>query len=158
MNKSLQNFQNVKMYKMIHVLKNQNLILKPNYSLGDKLEIGDQCDWFWKQQINSRNLSSYGIHPRWGQSDGKVLSWNIKGVLQEFGCSRPPKPCNWKRTNTGYKSTHFFGNKSANTRRIYSGGVSLYYRQYLTDEIKVVDQHLCGIFWITILSDGFVFS
>ena len=56
----------------------------------------------------------------------------------------------------GYKSIHIFGNKSPRAKKgRYSGGISLYFRDYLSDKIKIMEQKQCGILWVKILRDIF---
>ena len=51
---------------------------------------------------------------------------------------------------------HIFGNKSPNARKgRLSGGISLYFRDYLTDKITVVEQNQNGIMWIKIRQELF---
>ena len=58
-----------------------------------------------------------------------------------------------------YKSIHIFGNKSPRAKKgRHSGGISLYFRDYLTDKIKIMEQKQCGILWVKILRDIFEFN
>ena len=51
---------------------------------------------------------------------------------------------------------HIFGSKSNNARKgRLSGGISLYFRDYLTDKITVVEQKQNGIMWIKIRQELF---
>ena len=51
---------------------------------------------------------------------------------------------------------HIFGNKSPNARKgRLSGGISLYFRDNLTDKITVVEQNQSGIMWIKIRQELF---
>ena len=59
----------------------------------------------------------------------------------------------------GYKSIHIFGNKSPRAKKgRHSGGISLYFGDYLTDKIKIMEQKQCGILWVKILRDIFEFN
>jgi hypothetical protein len=52
-----------------------------------------------------------------------------------------------------------FGNKSTNTRKgRFSDGISIYYKQYLKDKIKIIEKHQNGIVWIKLCKTLFDFE
>ena len=54
----------------------------------------------------------------------------------------------------GFKNVHMFGNKVPGARKgRLSGGISVYYRQYYADKIKIIEQIQSGIIWIKVLGD-----
>ena len=52
------------------------------------------------------------------------------------------------------------GNKSKGVKKgRYSGGISVYYKNCLNDKIKIiVEKHQCGIIWVKLLQDVFIFE
>ena len=59
----------------------------------------------------------------------------------------------------GYTSEHLFGNKSIGTKKgRYSGGISIYYKNFLKEKIKVVEKNQIGILWLKISKDIFSFN
>lgn len=50
---------------------------------------------------------------------------------------------------TGYDCVHLYGNKAFNTRKgRFSGGITIYYKQYLHKYVNVVETHQNGIVWL----------
>ena len=59
----------------------------------------------------------------------------------------------------GYKCEHIHGNKSAGVRKgRYSGGISIYYKNCFSGQIKIIEKIQCGIMWIKLQSDLFNFD
>ena len=105
----------------------------------------------------------------------KVLSWNIHGLCRKFTfrffeyvndfdillfseTSLSSKTSSNLDIN-GYFSQHIFGNKSPGTvKGRYSGGISLYAKNYLKNKIKIVEQNQNGVLWIKLSSDLFTFK
>ena len=61
----------------------------------------------------------------------------------------------------GYFSKHIFGNKAPGTGTVkgrYSGGISLYAKNYLKNKIKIVEQNQNGVLWIKLSSALFTFK
>lgn len=57
----------------------------------------------------------------------------------------------------GYTSEHIPGNKSAGAKKgRYSGGISIFYKNFLKDKIQIVDKNQIGILWVKILKDVLV--
>ena len=54
---------------------------------------------------------------------------------------------------------HIYGNKSAGIKKgRYSGGISIYYKNCFSDQIKIIEKIQCGIMWIKLQSDLFNFD
>ena len=59
----------------------------------------------------------------------------------------------------GYSCEHIFGNKSRGTKKgRFSGGISVYYKNCYRDKIHVIEKHQCGILWLKIQNDVFLFN
>ena len=59
----------------------------------------------------------------------------------------------------GYTCDHLYGNKSAGAKRgRYSGGISIYYKNYLKNSIHIVEKNQCGVVWVKIQNDVFSFQ
>ena len=59
----------------------------------------------------------------------------------------------------GYTCDHLYGNKSAGAKRErYSGGISIYYKNYLKNSIHIVEKNQCGVVWVKIQNDVFSFQ
>ena len=59
----------------------------------------------------------------------------------------------------GYSCDHVYGNKSRCTRKgRFSGGISVYYTNCYKDKIQIVDKQQCGILWLKIQNDVFLFA
>ena len=59
----------------------------------------------------------------------------------------------------GYTCDHINGNKSTGAKKgRYSGGLSIYYKKCLKNKLKIVEKNQCGILWIKIQGELFMFD
>jgi len=55
-----------------------------------------------------------------------------------------------------YTCIHLYGNKSPNVKKgRYSGGISIYYKNQLKNDLEIVEQNQCGIVWLKLKSNLF---
>ena len=105
-----------------------------------------------------------------------MLSWNVNGLVRKLTDTNFLDYVNdyqillltetWIGRNNvmnleinGYSSEHVFGNKSPGcVKGRYSGGISLYVKDYLKDRVKVIDKNSAGLLWLKIDSDLFDFK
>ena len=59
----------------------------------------------------------------------------------------------------GFCCDHIFGNKSLNTKKgRYSGGLSVYYKNSLKNNLTIIDKNQCGIMWVKLSHELFVYD
>jgi len=55
-----------------------------------------------------------------------------------------------------YTCTHLYGNKSPNVRKgRYSGGISIYIKNHLKNQVEIIEKNQCGIVWLKLKSNLF---